>query len=185
MCQDERAIRAFLEIGNRLLTNGNAERHDTSFVDENSDFQQGFLAGATACKKSVQQLMGRLHPDVPYQGDVSTSAVDLSACSPGYRSGYRAGFVAYQAELEQITSRINAVVLLAHYCEIEELDLTVRIFNIFKRENVHTIGDLISLTAEQLLGFNGLGKKQLEVLRTKLRDRGMYLAGEDLHEYRV
>ncbi len=58
---------------------------------------------------------------------------------------------------------------------IEELDLSVRPYNCLKRANIHTIGDLIQRTEEEIMNVKNFGKKSLEEVVEKLAAMGLSL----------
>lgn len=51
---------------------------------------------------------------------------------------------------------------------IEELDLGVRAFNSLKRDGIHTIGELINKSEEEIIRIRNLGTKSLEEIKEKL-----------------
>ena len=55
------------------------------------------------------------------------------------------------------------------------LELTVRASNCLKAAKIKTIGELISKTEEELLGFKNFGKKSLEEIKERLTELGMHL----------
>lgn len=58
---------------------------------------------------------------------------------------------------------------------LEDLQFTVRIYNCLKRENFHTIGDLLDTTAEGLADIRNFGTNGAEVVRHKLAELGYTL----------
>ncbi len=58
---------------------------------------------------------------------------------------------------------------------IEELDLSVRPYNCLKRANIHTIGDLIQRTEEEIMSVKNFGKKSLDEVVEKLARLGLSL----------
>lgn|GEM_PF-683297 len=59
---------------------------------------------------------------------------------------------------------------------IEQLNLTSRTFNALKRAYIDTVGQVLTMTDNELLGLRNFGQKALDELREKLVERG--LAGE-------
>jgi DNA-directed RNA polymerase alpha subunit len=56
-----------------------------------------------------------------------------------------------------------------HNITIEELDLSVRSFNVLKRANINTLGDLMRVERNQFLRFRGFGNKSaVEIVRKAL-----------------
>jgi DNA-directed RNA polymerase subunit alpha len=63
---------------------------------------------------------------------------------------------------------------------IENLDLSVRVFNSLKRTGITTVGEVIELLEkgdEAVMSIRNFGEKSLEELRTKMREKG-YLRDE-------
>ena len=58
---------------------------------------------------------------------------------------------------------------------IEELELTERPSNCLKRAQVHTIGELVERTADDLLAITNFGQKSLDEVTQKLDERGLTL----------
>lgn len=64
---------------------------------------------------------------------------------------------------------------------IEELDLSVRVFNSLKRTGITTVGDVLDMLdrgQDAMLAIRNFGEKSLDELVEKLRDKG-YLPGPD------
>ena len=59
---------------------------------------------------------------------------------------------------------------------IEELNLPLRAYNSLRREGVHTVGDLIARTPQQLLDIENIGPASVEEIRQRLADRGLALS---------
>ena len=66
---------------------------------------------------------------------------------------------------------------------IEDLELTVRSYNCLKREGVDTIGQLATMTEEELMNIRNLGMKSVDEIRSKLAEYGYQLESEE-HEAR-
>ncbi|TCJ18266.1 DNA-directed RNA polymerase subunit alpha [Rubrobacter taiwanensis] len=58
---------------------------------------------------------------------------------------------------------------------IEDLELTVRSYNCLKREGVDTIGQLATMTEEELINIRNLGQKSVDEIRSKLAEYGYQL----------
>jgi carbon monoxide dehydrogenase subunit G len=58
---------------------------------------------------------------------------------------------------------------------IEELGLPLRAYNSLRREGVHTVGDLVAKTPQQLLAIENIGPASVEEIRQRLADRGLTL----------
>lgn len=61
---------------------------------------------------------------------------------------------------------------------IEELDLTIRAYNVLKREGVHTIEDLTKRTVGDLMDMRSLGAGSVEHIIGRLQEHGRNLATE-------
>ena len=59
---------------------------------------------------------------------------------------------------------------------IEELVLPVRAYNSLRREGIHTVGDLVARTPEQLLAIDQIGPAYVEDIRQRLAARGLALS---------
>jgi DNA-directed RNA polymerase subunit alpha len=67
---------------------------------------------------------------------------------------------------------------------IENLDLSVRVFNSLKRTGITTVGDVLELLEkgdEAVMSIRNFGEKSLEELRQKMREKG-YLRDEKITE---
>ncbi|MDD3122513.1 MAG: DNA-directed RNA polymerase subunit alpha [Candidatus Izemoplasmatales bacterium] len=59
---------------------------------------------------------------------------------------------------------------------IEDLDLSVRSYNCLKRAGIHTLGELIEKTEEDMMKVRNLGKKSLKEVKQKLEELSLSLA---------
>jgi len=69
---------------------------------------------------------------------------------------------------------------------IEELDLSVRVFNSLKRTGITTVGDVLDMLArgpDAMLAIRNFGKKSLDELVEKLKDKGYLNDQPDMAEY--
>ena len=58
---------------------------------------------------------------------------------------------------------------------IEDLNLTVRSYNCLKREGIHTVGELVGRSEQDLLDIRNFGAKSIEEVKQKLVDMGLSL----------
>ena len=58
---------------------------------------------------------------------------------------------------------------------IEELNLTVRSYNCLKREGIHTVGELVSRSEQDLLDIRNFGAKSIEEVKQKLQEMSLSL----------
>lgn len=59
---------------------------------------------------------------------------------------------------------------------IEDLDLSVRSYNCLKRAGIHTLGELIEKTEEDMMKVRNLGKKSLKEVKQKLEELNLSLS---------
>jgi len=59
---------------------------------------------------------------------------------------------------------------------IEDLDLPLRAYNGLRRDGVHTIGDLVAKTAQELLAIDNIGPASVDEIRQRLADHGLALS---------
>jgi carbon monoxide dehydrogenase subunit G len=58
---------------------------------------------------------------------------------------------------------------------IEELNLPLRAHNSLRREGVHTVGDLVARTPQDLLAIDNIGPASVDEIRRRLAERGLAL----------
>lgn len=58
---------------------------------------------------------------------------------------------------------------------VESLDLTVRSYNCLKREGIHTVGELVSRSEQDLLDIRNFGQKSIDEVKVKLGEMGLAL----------
>lgn len=58
---------------------------------------------------------------------------------------------------------------------VEELNLTVRSYNCLKREGIHTVGELVSRSEQDLLDIRNFGSKSIDEVKAKLAELGLAL----------
>ena len=58
---------------------------------------------------------------------------------------------------------------------VEDLNLTVRSYNCLKREGIHTVGELISRSEQDLLDIRNFGAKSIDEVKQKLSGMGLSL----------
>lgn len=81
-------------------------------------------------------------------------------------------------EPEEVSSRLTNEVIET---PIENLDLSVRVFNSLKRAGITTVGEVIELLEkgeEAIMSIRNFGDKSLDELREKMREKG-YLEDEE------
>jgi len=58
---------------------------------------------------------------------------------------------------------------------VEDLQLTVRSYNCLKREGIHTVGELIARSEQDLLDIRNFGSKSIDEVKAKLAEMGLSL----------
>jgi DNA-directed RNA polymerase subunit alpha len=76
------------------------------------------------------------------------------------------------------TRRSGGRVVISDERLVEDLELTVRSYNCLKREGVDTIGQLATMTEEELMNIRNLGMKSVDEIRSKLTEIGYELESE-------
>ncbi|OGI20476.1 MAG: DNA-directed RNA polymerase subunit alpha [Candidatus Melainabacteria bacterium RIFCSPHIGHO2_02_FULL_34_12] len=61
---------------------------------------------------------------------------------------------------------------------IEELELSVRAYNCLKRANINSLGELLSLSYNELMNIKNFGKKSADEVLERLHAMGLHLADE-------
>ena len=83
----------------------------------------------------------------------------------------------YEGSQMESRSRIGRPVITDER-PVEDLELTVRSYNCLKREGVDTIGQLATMTEEELMNIRNLGMKSVDEIRSKLIEYGYTLDSE-------
>ena len=83
----------------------------------------------------------------------------------------------YEGSQIESRSRIGRPVITDER-PVEDLELTVRSYNCLKREGVDTIGQLATMTEEELMNIRNLGMKSVDEIRSKLIEYGYTLESE-------
>jgi DNA-directed RNA polymerase subunit alpha len=84
----------------------------------------------------------------------------------------------YERSRAEVRSRIGRPVITDER-PVEDLELTVRSYNCLKREGVDTIGQLATMTEEELMNIRNLGMKSVDEIRSKLIEYGYTLESEE------
>ena len=66
---------------------------------------------------------------------------------------------------------------------IEDLNLTQRSYNCLKREGIHTIGELVAHTEQDLLDIRNFGMKSIDEVKEKLQSLGLDLKASPLGNF--
>jgi DNA-directed RNA polymerase subunit alpha len=89
-----------------------------------------------------------------------------------YISGISEEVLVVGPEKEQTGSRLTSE---AAETPIENLDLSVRVFNSLKRTGITTVGDVLELLDkgdEAVMSIRNFGEKSLDELRQKMQEKG-------------
>ena len=84
----------------------------------------------------------------------------------------------YEGSRTEARSRIGRAVITDER-PVEDLELTVRSYNCLKLEGVDTIGQLATMTEEELMNIRNLGMKSVDEIRSKLIEYGYTLESEE------
>ena len=87
-------------------------------------------------------------------------------------SGLKEELLTVTKETETIISHLESE---AHDTPIENLDLSVRVFNSLKRTGITNVGDVIELLGkgdEAIMSIRNFGEKSLDELRQKMHEKG-------------
>ncbi len=94
---------------------------------------------------------------------------------------------------EAITIQAQAIEPIKHQEEvavdqrkalsIEELELSVRAYNCLKRANINSLGELLSLSYNELMNIKNFGKKSADEVLERLHAMGLHLADETIPAY--
>jgi DNA-directed RNA polymerase subunit alpha len=123
-------------------------------------WSDGSISPADAVSQAAEILKGAVHVFVP------APALGASAATPA--SSDAAAPVTLRPEP---TGKLKDMVGQP----VDMIELTVRASNCLKAAKIRTIGELISKTEEELLGFKNFGKKSLEEIKERLTEMGMHL----------
>ena len=100
----------------------------------------------------------------------------------GWNKGYTEGVEAARAQLLALpttppTAAIQqeATPSLSPSTPIEKLDFPVEVYNCLKREGLHTIGEVASRSARELLNIPNVGKGSVSKIEEKLKASGYTL----------
>jgi len=71
----------------------------------------------------------------------------------------------------------------AHLMKIEELDMSVRLFNALKRAGISTVGGLLKMREEEIIKIRNLGRKSLKELKECLAEHNLELKSSYIDDY--
>ncbi len=80
-----------------------------------------------------------------------------------------------EEEIDEEEEKIRAIL----NTPVEELELSVRSSNCLRNANIRTIGDLTRKTEEEIAKTRNFGKKSLQEIKEKLKERGLSLGMTD------
>ena len=76
--------------------------------------------------------------------------------------------------------KVEEVVDQRKALSIEELELSVRAYNCLKRANINSLGELLSLSYNELMNIKNFGKKSADEVLERLHLMGLHLADETI-----
>ena len=76
--------------------------------------------------------------------------------------------------------KVEAVVDQRAQLSIEELELSVRAYNCLKRANINSLGELLSLSYNDLMNIKNFGRKSADEVLERLHAIGLHLADETI-----
>ncbi len=88
----------------------------------------------------------------------------LSVVSEISEAAKDADFI-YEQEEEPVNKKLEM--------KIEQLDLSVRLFNSLKRSGIYTVAQIIKMTEEDVMRLRSLGRKSFKELKEKLAEHGL------------
>jgi DNA-directed RNA polymerase subunit alpha len=86
--------------------------------------------------------------------------------------------ITIQAQVEPI--KIEEAVDQRKALSIEELELSVRAYNCLKRANINSLGELLSLSYNELMNIKNFGKKSADEVLERLHAMGLHLSDETI-----
>ena len=76
--------------------------------------------------------------------------------------------------------KVEEVVDQRKALSIEELELSVRAYNCLKRANINSLGELLSLSYNELMNIKNFGRKSADEVLERLHAMGLHLADETI-----
>src|SRR6516162_10180658 len=98
-----------------------------------------------------------------------------SIYSPVLRVTYKVEATRVEQRIDIDPSPTDAALAADLALPIEDLNLTVRSYNCLKREGIHTVGELVARSEQDLLDIRNFGAKSIEEVKQKLVDMGLAL----------
>ena len=80
----------------------------------------------------------------------------------------------------EVTKPQEEIVDQRSQLSIEELELSVRAYNCLKRANINSLGELLSLSYNELMNIKNFGKKSADEVLERLHAIGLHLADETI-----
>ena len=77
-------------------------------------------------------------------------------------------------------AKVEEIVDQRKQLSIEELELSVRAYNCLKRANINSLGELLSLSYNELMNIKNFGKKSADEVLDRLHKMGMHLIDETI-----
>lgn len=119
-------------------------------------FSNGSIEPTNAIGQAAAKLIEKIAPIAQFSGE----AISLpTAAEP--------------AKVEEVVDQRKAL-------SIEELELSVRAYNCLKRANINSLGELLSLSYNELMNIKNFGKKSADEVLERLHAMGLHLADETM-----
>lgn len=80
---------------------------------------------------------------------------------------------AYSTDTKPGDKPVIPIAARVYEMPIEELDLTVRAYNCLKRSGITKVGQILTMSEEDLLAVRNFGEKSLNELKDSLKERGL------------
>jgi len=121
-------------------------------------WSNGSIEPTVALGHAANKIIEKLAPIAQYSGEV------LSIPVPE---------VVQKAPKEEVVDQRSTL-------SIEELELSVRAYNCLKRANINSLGELLSLSYNELMNIKNFGKKSADEVLERLHAMGLHLADETI-----
>ena len=118
----------------------------------------GSIEPTTALGQAAAQLIEKLAPIAQYSGESITIPSAQEVVKP------------LKEEVVDQRGQLS----------IEELELSVRAYNCLKRANINSLGELLSLSYNELMNIKNFGKKSADEVLERLHAMGLHLADETI-----
>lgn len=119
-------------------------------------WSNGIIEPTAALGQAAAKLIEKVAPLAQFSGEILTIPAQVEA-----------------VKVEEVTDQRKLL-------SIEELELSVRAYNCLKRANINSLGELLSLSYNELMNIKNFGKKSADEVLERLHAMGMHLADETI-----